>query len=347
MAGLGCHRPEANHGFRRPSTVFRIASRTLLLDRRHKSLVRFRTCQAEGRDRRRRVHRRRPRPRRARRRWARGGRARIDPRAQRGGRAPPGGGTPRLRRRGPGGGRRRGRGPRLHARTTSTTRSRTRLWWPGSTSSARSRWPSTWSGPSGSPPAPGQRRGAWPWCPSPTGTTPGARGAPRGSPRARRGAVHLIHGTYLQDWLLTAEDANWRVDAALGGASRAFADIGSHWCDLAEFVTGHRVARLAARTLTAVPERRPSGNGPAFARGTAAASRGRWRPRTRPSSSSRPTAGRSARWSVAGVGGTQEPPLARGGRRRAGPWRSTRRTPRRCGAAAATPARWCAATPGS
>ena len=80
------------------------------------------------------------------------------------------------------------------------------------------------------------------------------------------GAVHLIHGTYLQDWLLSSDDANWRVDPALGGASRAFADIGSHWCDLAEFVTGHRVVRLSARTLTAVPERRPAGNGPAFAR---------------------------------------------------------------------------------
>src|SRR5829696_2438929 len=50
------------------------------------------------------------------------------------------------------------------------------------------------------------------------------------------GAVRLVHGTYLQDWLTDAEDDNWRVDSVLGGASRAFADIGSHWCDLAEFV---------------------------------------------------------------------------------------------------------------
>ena len=55
--------------------------------------------------------------------------------------------------------------------------------------------------------------------------------------------MHLIHGTYLQDWLLTPEDDNWRVDSALGGASRTFADIGSHWCDLAEFVTGQRITR--------------------------------------------------------------------------------------------------------
>ena len=53
-----------------------------------------------------------------------------------------------------------------------------------------------------------------------------------------------MHGTYLQDWLTDPEDDNWRVDSALGGASRAFADIGSHWCDLAEFVTGHRIVRL-------------------------------------------------------------------------------------------------------
>jgi predicted dehydrogenase len=69
------------------------------------------------------------------------------------------------------------------------------------------------------------------------------------------GRLHLLHGHYQQDWLLTADDVNWRVDAALGGASRAFADIGSHWCDLVEFVSGYRMARLLARTATLVPER--------------------------------------------------------------------------------------------
>ena len=69
------------------------------------------------------------------------------------------------------------------------------------------------------------------------------------------GAVHLLHGTYLQDWLLRPDDDNWRVEPELGGASRAFADIGSHWCDLAEFVTGHRITRLTARVTTVLPER--------------------------------------------------------------------------------------------
>jgi predicted dehydrogenase len=70
------------------------------------------------------------------------------------------------------------------------------------------------------------------------------------------GRVRLLHGTYLQDWLLSPDDHNWRVEGAQGGASRAFADIGSHWCDLAEFVSGHRITRLSARTATAHPVRR-------------------------------------------------------------------------------------------
>ncbi|MGY1784363.1 Gfo/Idh/MocA family protein [Geodermatophilus sp. SYSU D00698] len=69
------------------------------------------------------------------------------------------------------------------------------------------------------------------------------------------GPVRLLHGSYLQDWLADGADDDWRVDAVTGGASRAFADIGVHWCDLVEFVSGHRISRLAARTLTVHPER--------------------------------------------------------------------------------------------
>jgi predicted dehydrogenase len=81
------------------------------------------------------------------------------------------------------------------------------------------------------------------------------------------GAVRLIHGTYLQDWLATPDDTNWRVDAALSGASRAFADIGSHWCDLVEFVSGHRITRLVAQMATVVEER-PATARPTFVAGS-------------------------------------------------------------------------------
>jgi len=69
------------------------------------------------------------------------------------------------------------------------------------------------------------------------------------------GAVHLIQGSYLQDWLLRASDTNWRVDSKMGGSSRAFADIGSHWCDLTEFVTGHRYTTLCAQMGTTLKDR--------------------------------------------------------------------------------------------
>ena len=69
------------------------------------------------------------------------------------------------------------------------------------------------------------------------------------------GEVRLLHGSYLQDWLLRAADTNWRVDPALGGRSRAFADIGSHWCDLAAFVTGHRFSAALGAVDTTLPSR--------------------------------------------------------------------------------------------
>lgn len=62
------------------------------------------------------------------------------------------------------------------------------------------------------------------------------------------GRVSAFHGVYLQDWLLDQGDYNWRVEASVGGPSRAFADIGSHLVDLLEFITGERLVRIAART---------------------------------------------------------------------------------------------------
>lgn len=69
------------------------------------------------------------------------------------------------------------------------------------------------------------------------------------------GPLRLIHGSYLQDWLLDPASNNWRVDPALGGASRVFADIGSHWCDLVEWVGGERFVEVSAAFATVIPER--------------------------------------------------------------------------------------------
>jgi predicted dehydrogenase len=69
------------------------------------------------------------------------------------------------------------------------------------------------------------------------------------------GRLLSVQGSYLQDWLLAQTDGNWRVDAASGGPSRAFADIGSHLCDLLEFVTGDRVSRVQALKRTVFDSR--------------------------------------------------------------------------------------------
>jgi predicted dehydrogenase len=64
------------------------------------------------------------------------------------------------------------------------------------------------------------------------------------------GEILVIQGTYSQDWLLYDTDWNWRVDAKAGGPSRCMADIGSHWFDMAEHVTGLRVTSLCADLQT-------------------------------------------------------------------------------------------------
>jgi predicted dehydrogenase len=69
------------------------------------------------------------------------------------------------------------------------------------------------------------------------------------------GRVWLVHGSYLQDWLSRGTDTNWRMDPKLGGVSRAFGDIGVHWCDLMEFTTGQRIVRLCARSGSAFADR--------------------------------------------------------------------------------------------
>ena len=64
------------------------------------------------------------------------------------------------------------------------------------------------------------------------------------------GEILVAQGTYSQDWLLYDTDWNWRVETKAGGPSRCMADIGSHWFDLAEHVTGLRVTSLCADLQT-------------------------------------------------------------------------------------------------
>ena len=80
------------------------------------------------------------------------------------------------------------------------------------------------------------------------------------------GAVWSVHGGYLQDWLAEPTDWNWRLEPDKGGAMRAIGDIGSHWMDLAQFVTGQRIVEVFADLATVIGvRRRPVGEVETFA----------------------------------------------------------------------------------
>jgi predicted dehydrogenase len=81
--------------------------------------------------------------------------------------------------------------------------------------------------------------------------------------RVRNGSLgDVLHvtGSYVQDWLLRETDFNWRVLSEDGGELRSVADIGTHWLDLLQFITGRRVVSVCADLQTVhVRRQRPSG----------------------------------------------------------------------------------------
>ncbi len=69
------------------------------------------------------------------------------------------------------------------------------------------------------------------------------------------GDVRFITGHYFQDWLLLDTDWNWRLEPDKGGTLRAVGDIGSHWIDLTNFITGLKVQSVMADLSTFVKVR--------------------------------------------------------------------------------------------
>lgn len=86
----------------------------------------------------------------------------------------------------------------------------------------------------------------------------------------RIGKPHFVHGYYIQDWLLKDTDYSWRLEVDKGGESSALGDIGSHWCDLVQHVTGMRITHVLGDLTTVIPQRkRPKGRREAFSAGGA------------------------------------------------------------------------------
>ncbi|MBP2169437.1 putative dehydrogenase [Erwinia toletana] len=75
------------------------------------------------------------------------------------------------------------------------------------------------------------------------------------------GRIFAVHGGYFQDWMLLDTDYNWRIEPEVGGESRAVADIGSHWCDTLQFVTGRKIVAVMADFSIVHPLRKAAKNG--------------------------------------------------------------------------------------
>ena len=79
------------------------------------------------------------------------------------------------------------------------------------------------------------------------------------------GDILVVQGTYSQDWMLYESDWNWRVDPSVSGPSRVMADIGSHFFDMAEHVTGLKVTSVCSDLQIFWPTRKqPKSGGETF-----------------------------------------------------------------------------------
>jgi len=85
------------------------------------------------------------------------------------------------------------------------------------------------------------------------------------------GPVHFVHGAYLQDWLIEDTDYSWRLEPDKGGRSSAFADIGSHWCDMAQHLLGSRIESVLAELTTVVKTRQRPAHVQTFSKADAGA----------------------------------------------------------------------------
>ena len=64
------------------------------------------------------------------------------------------------------------------------------------------------------------------------------------------GRLLSVTGSYLQDWLLLQTDYSWRLESSVSGKTRAIGDIGSHWMDLTEYVSGLKITEVFADFAT-------------------------------------------------------------------------------------------------
>ncbi len=80
--------------------------------------------------------------------------------------------------------------------------------------------------------------------------------------RGELGDVRAFVGHFLQDWLFYETDYSWRLDSEIAGRANVVADLGSHWCDLAQFITGQKIVEVMSELHTCIPKRKRPKTGP-------------------------------------------------------------------------------------
>lgn len=69
------------------------------------------------------------------------------------------------------------------------------------------------------------------------------------------GDVFAVQGGYLQDWLQFKTDFSWKLLASKCGKTRVTADLGSHWMDLSEYISGQKITEVFAEFKNIYPTR--------------------------------------------------------------------------------------------
>lgn len=69
------------------------------------------------------------------------------------------------------------------------------------------------------------------------------------------GRVNLIHGAYLQEYNAFPAPVDWRYNEKLAGRMRAVTEIGTHWLDIAQYISGRKVIGISADFGRFYPER--------------------------------------------------------------------------------------------
>ncbi|MFL6451456.1 MAG: Gfo/Idh/MocA family protein [Bryobacteraceae bacterium] len=85
------------------------------------------------------------------------------------------------------------------------------------------------------------------------------------------GDILIVQGTYSQDWLLYETDWNWRLASESNGKLRVMGDIGSHWMDMIQHLTGQSITAVCAELARFHDQRkRPKGSVETFSKAVAA-----------------------------------------------------------------------------